>query len=244
MAYVSPDTDRFYLSRETLIQLHIISKNFPEVGSAQEVSGTVHEMEPCGCPTRTLPPTRPQSLSFECTTENNPKMRDWLVNRYATSTFNKCPHQQLPGMTGPAIRFHVDPKAEPVAVHTPSTVPLHWQEVVEKQINDDIALGVLERVPIGELSLWCHQMVLVKKADGTPRRTVNLSPLNRHCLRETYHVEPHSNRQNQSPLVRGSPLPMHGTDTTPSQSMRKTVISLPSSHHGVATSTRSHLRAF
>jgi len=33
-------------------------------------------------------------------------------------------------------------------------------------------------------------MVLVRKADGTPRRTVDLSPLNQHCLRETHHVRP------------------------------------------------------
>ena len=71
-------------------------------------------------------------------------MKEWLLSHYASSTFNKCPHQPLPGMTGPAIRLRVDPKATPKAVHTPETVPLHWQDEVEDQIN--IALGVLERV--------------------------------------------------------------------------------------------------
>ena len=33
-------------------------------------------------------------------------------------------------------------------------------------------------------------MVLVRKTDGSPRRTVDLSPLNAHCLRETHHVKP------------------------------------------------------
>ena len=117
-------------------------------------------------------------------------MKDWLLTRYAASTFNKCPHQQLPGMTGPPVRIHVDPLASPTAVHTPSTVPPHWQDEVEQQLNDDVSLGVLEKVPIGEPSMWCHRMVPVKKADGTPRRTVDLSPLNRHCLRETHHVKP------------------------------------------------------
>merc|ERR1711994_840436 len=32
-------------------------------------------------------------------------------------------------------------------------------------------------------------MVLVRKPDGSPRRTVDLSPLNRHCLREPHHVK-------------------------------------------------------
>lgn len=80
-------------------------------------------------------------------------MKKWLVDRFAASTFNKCPHQQLPGMTGPEIELHVDPKVTPVAVHTPATIPLHWQDEVEKQLADDIALRVLERIPIGEPSL-------------------------------------------------------------------------------------------
>ena len=69
-------------------------------------------------------------------------------------------------------------------------VPLHWQDDVEQQLSNDVALGVLEKVPIGEPSLWCHSMVLARKANGNPRRTVDLSPLNRHCLRETHHVKP------------------------------------------------------
>ena len=93
-------------------------------------------------------------------------------------------------MTGPDIKIQVDPKATPVVVHTPAMVPLHWQEEGEEQLSNDVALGVLEKVPIGEPSLWCHRMVLAWKANGNPRRTVDLSPLNRHCLRETHHVRP------------------------------------------------------
>ena len=33
-------------------------------------------------------------------------------------------------------------------------------------------------------------MVITSKADGSPRRTVDLSPLNTFCLRETHHVQP------------------------------------------------------
>jgi len=54
-------------------------------------------------------------------------------------------------MTGPPVRIHVDPLTSPTAVHTPTTVPLHWQEEVEQQLNDDVSL--------------------VEKADGTPRWT-------------------------------------------------------------------------
>ena len=43
---------------------------------------------------------------------------------------------------------------------------------------------------MGEPSEWCHRMIIVRKPDGKPRRTVDLSPLNKHCLRETHHVQP------------------------------------------------------
>ena len=47
------------------------------------------------------------------------KMKDWLLKRYASSTFNKCTHQLLPSMTGPPLKIHIDPNAVPVAVNTP-----------------------------------------------------------------------------------------------------------------------------
>ena len=44
--------------------------------------------------------------------------------------------------------------------------------------------------PVGVPSTWVHHMVVVAKADGTCRRVVNLSPLNKYCVRETHHVKP------------------------------------------------------
>ena len=51
-------------------------------------------------------------------------------------------------------------------------------------------MGVLEKVPHGEPSRCCHRMVVTRKPNGTPRRTVDMSSLNRHTLRETHHVRP------------------------------------------------------
>ena len=36
---------------------------------------------------------------------------------------------------------------------------------------------------------WCHRMVVTRKHDSSPRRTVDLSPLNKICRRETYAME-------------------------------------------------------
>ena len=50
----------------------------------------------------------------------------------------------------------------------------------QKQVQDglDVRLGVIEPVPWGTLKTWCSLMVTVAKKDGTPRRTVDLQPLN------------------------------------------------------------------
>ena len=116
-------------------------------------------------------------------------MKAWLLDRYASSTFNTCPHRALPSMEGPPIEIHVEPTATPKACHTPAPVPLHWQRRVYEDLLRDEALGVIERVPYGEPVTWCHRMVITRKHDGSPRRTVDLSPLNKFCRRETFASE-------------------------------------------------------
>lgn len=92
-------------------------------------------------------------------------------------------------MAGPPIEIHVDPSAKPVAVHTPASIPLHWQDKVHEDLLRDEALGILEKVPHGEATQWCHRMVITRKHNGSPRRTVDLSPLNKFCQRETFSSE-------------------------------------------------------
>ena len=183
------------------MDLQIISPDFPAIGSAnvstvsgQSESATLNSTpstpeETCNCPKREGIPPLPKELPFPCCEENNGKMESWLLDYFKSTTFNTCPHQQLPKMCGPPIEIHVDPSAPPRAVHTPAIVPLHWQEKVKADLLRDEALGVIERVPYGEPVTWCHRMVVTRKHDGTPRRTVDLSPLNKHCRRETFAVE-------------------------------------------------------
>ena len=80
--------------------------------------------------------------------------------------------------------------AKPIACHKAASVPLHWQEKVHADLLRDEALGVIERVPYGEPVEWCHRMVVTRKHDGAPRRTVDLSPLNKFCKRETHSESP------------------------------------------------------
>ena len=64
-------------------------------------------------------------------------------------------------------------------------MPIHWQKQVEADLIRDQKLGVLEGVPFGAPVTWCHPMVVTRRQDGSPRRTVDLSPLNKYCKRNT-----------------------------------------------------------
>ena len=56
-------------------------------------------------------------------------------------------------------------------------------------LERDVHLGVIERVPFGDPVSWCHHMVVTRKHNGTPHRTVDLSPLNKFFKRETLAME-------------------------------------------------------
>ena len=227
LVYISPDTEKFYLSCETMKDLNIIDESFPNIqtpddarnpslnvnGHAERVSGMnisdntlpQTQLAECGCHKRTKPPPRPAELPFKCTAENIPQMRQWILDRYKTSTFNKCSHQQLPLMEGPPIKILLNPEAKPVMYNTPATIPIHWMEDVKRKLEEDVRLGVIEQVPMGEKPTWCFRMVLARKEDGSPRRTVDLSPLNKFCSREPHHV--------QSPFQQARSIPANTVKT-------------------------------
>ena len=50
----------------------------------------------------------------------------------------------------------------------------------------DVELGILEKVPANEATVWQHRMVVVRKSNGTPRRTVDLQALNRATMRHSH----------------------------------------------------------
>ena len=185
---VASNVEDFYLSKQMMRDLGIIGKDFPnvQVASVSTSSGKAS----CGCPERSPAPPLPEKLPFEPTEENVGRMKAWILERYAASAFNQCTHVPLPMMDCEPIRIHIKPDAKPVAAHTASTVPIHLREAVQKQLDEDVALGILERVPIGTKTTWQARMHVVTKHDGTPRRTVDLRHLNDHCIRETEHVVP------------------------------------------------------
>jgi len=64
----------------------------------------------------------------------------------------------------------INENAQPSAHHKASPIPVHW----EKEVHD----GLLR-----------DEALVTRKHDGSPRRTVDLSPLNRYCKWETHNLE-------------------------------------------------------
>lgn len=198
IVYITNSTDRLFLSREACVDLGIVAPHFPtieesneteSVGDPMNAAVTTPPQQECHCPKRTKPPPTPTSLPYPTTEANREKFQQYLLDYYASSTFNTCEHQALPLMEGPPLRLMIDPQATPTAHHSPIPVPLHWQDEVKAGLDRDVRLGVLEPVPIGEPVTWCHRMVICAKKNGSPRRTIDFQPLNLHATRETHHTQ-------------------------------------------------------
>ena len=180
----------------------IIPQSFPTIGAAisDPAANAVEEKEPetenvpepstapCGCPTRTLPPPLPTTCPFPPVEENRDNLLNWIKSYYSASTLNTCPHQPLPPMEGPPVQLMITPDAVPIVHHNPIPIALHWQEEVYILIMQDVAMGVLEPVPVGTPVTWCHLMIIVRKKDGSIRRVVDLTGLNKYVIRETHHT--------------------------------------------------------
>ena len=76
------------------------------------------------------------------------------------------------------LKLFIDPAAKPVAIHTPSQVPLHWKQAVNDALDMDERLGVIEKVKENTPSKWISRMHVVAKHDGSPRRVVDFQNLN------------------------------------------------------------------
>ena len=175
---------RLFLSKTVCKDLGIIDPTFPSIGriathptinkcsiespgqDGTEADGQERHagQSSCQCPTRTLPPPSPSQPPFDATEENIPKLKEWILNKYNASAFNCCENQILPLITNsPPMALHVDTQARPVAAHKTAPVSLHWQREVKEGLDNDVAMGVLKKVEVGEPTTWCLWMVACAK---------------------------------------------------------------------------------
>ena len=145
---------------------------FPKPAPPQQVAASVTDVTtPCSCPQRPIsPPPLPTELpeGFLDDESSVDGLKAWLLNYYASTTFNTCEHKPLPTMKGSPLKFHIDKEATPVAHHKVNPVPIHWQSKVKADLDRDVALGVLEKVGDNIPVTWQSKMVITAKANGDP----------------------------------------------------------------------------
>ena len=193
MVYIAKKTEAFYLSRSACQDLGIISDKFPKIceypiiTKIATINQKVSILAPCGCPKQTMPPFQINNPPIEISERNRGKLEEYILKQFESSTFNVCTHQPLPEMHGPPMKLMIDQNAKPVAVHKAIPVPIHYQEEVKEGLDRDVRLGVIEPVPEGTPTTWCHRMVVCSKKCGSCRRTVDFQALNKYAARETHH---------------------------------------------------------
>ena len=97
-------------------------------------------------PNKDTSPSITITTTFRCNRREHTKIEGIQVK-----AFNCCENQTLPLITNsPPMALHVDTQARPVAAHKPAPVPLHWQREVKEGLDNDVAMGVLEKVEVGK----------------------------------------------------------------------------------------------
>ena len=181
VVYVAKNIHGLYLSQTAIKEPGIIPQTFPNVTTTPSVNATTTKgphTAPCGCPLCTAPLPHPEQLPLPPTMENRAKLETWILNHYASSAFNTCPHQPLQTITGKLMGITFRPDTTPSAVHSPIPIPHHWKKAMKEVLDRDVSLGIIEPVPQGTPTVWCSKMVVTPKKDGTPQRTVDLQKLN------------------------------------------------------------------
>ena len=221
MIYVSSKPTGLYLSERACMDLQLIDADFPHVSKASPTMSIANDNEDdCKCLTRSPAPESTTTIPFETVKENVPKLKEWIVEQFAPSAFNKCVHQELPKMTGKPMDIVFKEDVVPYCVHTPIKVPVHWKAKVKDGIDKDVSLGIIEPVPQNTHVEWCTRMVVAPKPNGTPRRTVDLQNLGKATLRDTHYT----------------PTPFEIVSTTPKNKI-KTILDAWNGYHSLPLSS-------
>ena len=89
-------------------------------------------------------------------------------------------------MRGEPMKIHFKPNMNVTVMNvcTPRKTPLAYLNAAKKKIDEDIELGIIEKVD--GVSEWCSPMSFVQKPGGGIRSVVDLVQLNKHVDRPTH----------------------------------------------------------
>ncbi|KAK8379530.1 hypothetical protein O3P69_019456 [Scylla paramamosain] len=111
----------------------------------------------------------PLSPPYELVEENVGRLEKWLLEEFGRTVF-ATERTPLPEMRSPPHHIHLRPGARPHAVHVPATVPHHFYDEVRRQLDDDIARGIIEEylnTPLHDLDASPAQLLTGKQLRDT-----------------------------------------------------------------------------
>ena len=144
VVYFSRNSDRFFLSRQTCIELGVVPPSFPFPPGKDDQTRNVAVVEAA----RTVP-NRPSAMPFTSSEVNIARLRKFLVTSFADSVFSrKAP---FPKLSTPPAHIHLKPGyVTPKPAYWPARVAEHWEEQVKRSIDQDVDAGILMKVPFNE----------------------------------------------------------------------------------------------
>ena len=189
---------RFFLSCQACKELGIIPPSFPVPPTSPLPPAllTPAELPVLPPPMASLvitedrprlpPPPKPTQLPFPPTHENIPLLKNFILDSFISSAFNRS--KPFPKLSTPPAHIHLRPNAVPFACHTPALVAAHWEDSVKASLDRDVLAGVLIEVPIGEYRYSDCQSGAHRKKGWTTEAHTRLSKTERPVhVRETHH---------------------------------------------------------
>ena len=237
LVYIVSEARSLILSEKALKDLGVIPQNFPCAGmfgpaNDAEKSAVVSTVKPpdtpskvknsCGCLLRTEVPPLPSKIPYSNPELCEKKLHQWILDYYAASAFNICPHQLTPTLTGPDMVITLKPGAVSVAYHSPIPVAHHWKRKVKAQIDKCCRQGVMGPLTPGTPTPWCSRLLATAKENGDPRLVVDLQALNAVSVRETHHT----------------PSPWNLVSAIP-KGVRKTILDAKDGYHAIPLAPES-----
>lgn len=154
------------MSLKVCKQLGLVHSNFPH----QPPIAAIVTLESTRPGLGDIPP-RPDAMTLTPLDETFQQLEEWLLHHFSASALNAS-RKPLPVMAGKPHHLHLIEGAKSYACHIPAPVPRHWQVEVKRQLDEDVARGMIEPVPVGGALGWWWSP---KRLDNRGAQLINSS---------------------------------------------------------------------
>ena len=115
----------------------------------------------CGCLLRTSAPEPPE-VPYPATEEKG-KVAGIFPEPLQVINVQYMPTPATPSHAQRTSQVSYIGKRSSTGNPCPPSIPVHWRKKVMQEIEKDVALGVLEKLPPNTPSTWCQRLVITRK---------------------------------------------------------------------------------